>query len=278
MVRFEDKLRQNAVKEWASHYIDYRRLKQILQEDSPAETSLFSFSSSPTTASPLTLGQGGLVSRLLGDDAAAAEGGESRDSRLLEQLILPPELLAQAARSPYAATDARFRRALVQEVVKADAFYTSAVAGFAEELDLLESQAAATQAKQREQKSARVQTLTQRHRSSSFAESAVSASLNFPGIRLTPLPADDDAAELPESVRSAEAAIDRGFAAMDRDLASLRDGDSRANQALKSAKRAYVDLYRKLCFLENFCILNYTAVVKVLNNRFSERRPLGLGQ
>jgi hypothetical protein len=27
----------------------------------------------------------------------------------------------------------------------------------------------------------------------------------------------------------------------------------------------YVDLYRKLCHLENFCILNYTAIVKVRN-------------
>jgi SPX domain protein involved in polyphosphate accumulation len=32
MVRFENKLTQNAVKEWAEHYVDYRLLKRLLTQ------------------------------------------------------------------------------------------------------------------------------------------------------------------------------------------------------------------------------------------------------
>ena len=51
-----------------------------------------------------------------------------------------------------------------------------------------------------------------------------------------------------------------------RDIESIRDMDSPSREALalESSKRAYVDLYRTMCYLENYCILNYTAVVKIM--------------
>ena len=42
------------------------------------------------------------------------------------------------------------------------------------------------------------------------------------------------------------------------------DSPSREALALASSKRAYADLYRNMCYLENYCILNYTGVVKIL--------------
>ena len=295
MVRFEDKLHQNAVRDWASHYIDYRRLKQILLEDASGEVKTSSFASSLTTFSPLRLDQGGLSSSLLGNEVAAEEG-VTDNNRLLENLLLSPEVFARSTHNPNAAVDTRFRRALVQEVAKADAFYSSLVAALAEELAFLEGQAAATQAKHRARKSVKVQTLTQRHSAGFSAKNVTSSpphgSLD---IRLAPLPTDGNFNEEngPSGRPGSKAhdvldVVDSELAAIDRDLISVRSDNSRANKVLKSAKRAYVrclthglnyshnllrmtnvffcryvDLYRKLCHLENFCILNYTAIVKV---------------
>ena len=247
MVRFEDKLHQNAVRDWASHYIDYRRLKQILLADTSGENKTSPIHSSLTTFSPLRLDQGGLSSSLFSNEVAATGVGVTDSSRLLESLLLPHGVLAESTHSPNAKTDAHFRRALIQEVAKADTFYTSMVAALAEELAFLEGQAAATQAKHRARKSAKVQTLTQRHSSGFSTENVASSpphgSLD---IRLTPMLADDDVNEeggsvgRPGSRAHASDVTDTGITAMDRDLISVRSNNSRADKVLKSAKRAYV--------------------------------------
>ena len=53
MVRFENKLTQNAVKEWAEHYVDYRLLKRLLTREEDKVSGSIISPLSPRLASRL---------------------------------------------------------------------------------------------------------------------------------------------------------------------------------------------------------------------------------
>ena len=96
MVRFENKITENAVKEWADYYVDYRLLKRLLiTEDVGPSGMLGSPRSTRTTGNPIDTSQ----TRLL--DCETNGGDRTVDGDLRELII---------GVSSTAASDTRFRQ------------------------------------------------------------------------------------------------------------------------------------------------------------------------
>ena len=238
MVRFEEKLASNIVDKWSKYYIDYRRLKKLLYN--------------PANPSPNLMGGSGSYRSLGGVAASPSTNvlsllryGRSRGSTPRSSLASSPTGTPKFGRIPligspgsngvgYEKSAAEFtfqegtgdpveqhffeiekdgvesrwgenlfRRALLDEINKAEKFYRKLVGEVEEAYRLLKQQTEA------------------RGRSGSFDVQAN----------------------------------------MDLDL---EDVNSPALLAAESLRRAFGESSKKASYLLNFCVLNYTAVVKIL--------------
>lgn len=291
MVRFEEKLLHNALTEWIKFYIDYSALKKLLyikgatleMSRSPMLGKQNSWGHDQALSEPLldqALSEPLLDSSSASDDSSdltavaptpVSDPRYSRESNMgalaemegqtlqassksipshadssvtsppagtnwsQEQFNLIRRATCQTSASPYDADllDKAFRDQLLLELVKVDTFYNEQIRGLQCEIDILRSQAAPT-AQMKQQKSKRRALLRQ-------SSSRGSQKLNEPHQSY------------------AEKGIEH-----DIEVSHAVQSPSREALAIESSKRAYADLYQKMCHLENFCILNLTAIIKIL--------------
>jgi hypothetical protein len=153
---------------------------------------------------------------------------------------------------PSLSSDAVFRSTVLSELSKIDTFYNDMVHDLEGQLSILISQSKRTEELgnlRRHERTTRnkINRLKKRSPSESNNISRGSSQGQSKSNRL-------DILRIPTQMELA------------RDIESMRDVESPSREALAlaSSKRAYADLYRKMCFLENYCILNYTGFVKII--------------
>jgi hypothetical protein len=157
-------------------------------------------------------------------------------------------------------------KALLVEISKVETFYLGTLQRFEAEFEVLRSQTGGTS-----KESGRVSSLDasggkeagvrQRSLSTAPAEGGVPG----PYVQSLRVGSNEDTTSfVSEGGLRLEHQAQGSMAAVDHDLETLHGGNTdREIFAHKSSKRAFVDLYRQMCFLQNYAILNYTAVIKI---------------
>ena len=275
MVRFEEKLMTNAVAAWVSSYLDYRRLKKILYDEAEEEAIVLRqwgnshasiWAAAPAgTASP-SLSASPLIEDGDGDGEFDLLAGSCEDG-VRDALDLAGFLHAPSGR------DYRFREALMHEVVKVDAHYRRTLDQLTTEFEVIAAQAGATRSLRKAQKASRKAALRAR-RVAGADQLMSSASLpaskagghsgghSRSSARLEVASSANSADGRHSEGRHPEGRVRAQSDALDRDLESLKYTSAEARKLIET-KRAYSDLYRQMNFLENFCSMNHTALVKI---------------
>ena len=209
------------------------------------------------------------------NDSSSTEARKLSDVDLVYETELSnqyEDINGELSQSPSKQSDMQFRTQLLCEIAKVDTFYNDMVYDYQNQLKILTSQARTTEElgnarrrerakrKQNNQSSSTLSPGSRRGSNTSTPRNSLLSSSkennnnnnNNNNNTSTPL-------RLSQLSRSSSTAIEH-------DIETLRDMDSPSREALAlaSSKRAYADLYRNMCYLENYCILNYTALVKII--------------
>jgi hypothetical protein len=166
---------------------------------------------------------------------------------------------------PSLASDVLFRSTLLSEIAKMDTFYNDVVDDLQSQLAILQTQAKTTEelgkAKRRERSS--------RKKKTSMDRVSFQSNGSHDGNNVAPSSSSSSSSSTFSTKRNNLYPVvhqSSASSALARDIESIRDMDSPSREALAlaSSKRAYADLYRNMCYLENYCILNYTGIVKII--------------
>ena len=148
MVRFEEKLRNNMVKEWVQSYLEYSILKGILNGDG-GPTDIFGRLA--PFRNTLHLGaSSSLHERLTDDDILVDATGESNLSRVRAALFIDSEEVPVPSEAERKSL--RFKERLASELIKVDIFFLHTLNTFEDQLRVLEEQSASVKAQMLEAK------------------------------------------------------------------------------------------------------------------------------
>ena len=178
--------------------------------------------------------------------------------------------LGELSPAPSENADLAFRTKLLSEIIKVDTFYNDMVYDYEGQLQVLMSQAKRTEELGKSRRRERLirQRSTERKSSGLNSRSVEgSGSGSMPNL-MTSMTSMSSMSSTPTTTPTTTptSPIPLRSRMVGRDIETLRDMDSPSRDALAlaSSKRAYADLYRNMCYLENYCILNYTAIVKII--------------